>query len=64
MVYENVSKTLFKRAKKEAKRRFPQQSYQSKQTYSEWHVLDMPEPLESWSLDDFNDVVHLELECG
>jgi hypothetical protein len=64
MVYENVSKPIFKRAKQAAKRRFSQPSYKSnngnKQTFSNWDVLDMPEPLESWSLEDFNDVVHLD----
>lgn len=64
MVYENVSKPIHKRAKQAAKRRFSQPSYNgkndSKQTLSNWDVLDMPEPLESWSLEDFNDVVHLD----
>jgi hypothetical protein len=60
MIYENVSKPTFKRSKKEAKRRFSQQGYQGNQTPSDLDVMDMPEPLESWSLDDFNDVVYLE----
>lgn len=60
MIYENVSKPTFKHAKKEVKRRFSQQSHQGKQTPSDWDMMDMPEPLESWSLDDFNDVVYLE----
>lgn len=64
MVYENVSKPVLKQSrqptKKEAKRRFSSQIHQQKQTYSNWDVLDMPEPLESWSLEDFNDVLHFE----
>lgn len=61
MHYETVSKPKSYRSTKTSGRALKQQPSGTidnrKLVANEWENLDVPEPLESWSIEDFNDLV-------
>lgn len=61
MHYETVSKPKSYRSSKTSRRALKQKLGGTidnrKLAGNEWETLDVPEPLESWSIEDFNDLV-------
>lgn len=65
MHYETVSKPKAykssKTSKQALKQKFGRAIDSRKLSGNEWENLDIPEPLESWSIEDFNDLLPAEL---